>query len=230
MFDNFVFSGLGLFGLVAVVWLAIGVVLSVVMGRRGHNGFGWLVTGTLLGPFGIVLAVDAGRHGEGLTPLSVPRAERSTADTAPAPAPAGAGPVDVLFGSDGSPESAVALDAAVALLGDRVGRLTVAMVVPYGDVTAPERRAKESLRRLTDRTPGADLEILHGNPSTALRQFAAEGGYGLIVVGSRGKGLTNAFLGSAAEELSRRSEIPVLVVGERQRAATLQPVGVGRQP
>ncbi|MEA2686857.1 MAG: hypothetical protein QOE93_2052 [Actinomycetota bacterium] len=221
MFDNFVFSGLGVFGLVAVIWLATGVVLSVVMGRRGHNGFGWLVTGTLLGPFGIVLAVDAGRHGEHLAPLAVP---------GPGPSTAGAGPVHVLFGSDGSPESATALDAAVALLGDRLGRLTVATVVPYGDVTAPERRAKEGLRRLTDRAPAADLEVLHGHPSTALRQFAAEGGYGLIVVGSRGNGLTNAFLGSAAEELARHSEIPVLVVGERQRVAALQPVGVGRQP
>jgi nucleotide-binding universal stress UspA family protein len=136
----------------------------------------------------------------------------------------------VLFGSDGSPESAAALDAAVALLGDRLGRLTVATVVPFGDVTAPERRAKEGLRRLTDRAPGANLEVLHGHPSAALRQFAAEGGYGLIVVGSRGKGLTNAFLGSAADELAHHSEIPVLVVGERQRVAALQSVGVGRLP
>ncbi|MEA2826536.1 MAG: hypothetical protein QOG43_975 [Actinomycetota bacterium] len=226
MFDNFVGSGLGLFGLVAVLWLATGVVLSIVMGRRGHNGFGWLVTGTLLGPFGVVLAVDAGRHGERLAPMMVTASAHATAATAEAPA--GTGPVDVLFGSDGSPEAAAALDAAVALLGDRIGRLTVATVVPYGDITAPERRATEGLRRLTQRVPAADLEVLHGHPSAALRRFAAERGYGLIVVGSRGKGLTNAFLGSAAEELARHSEIPVLVVGERQRVAAREPIGAGR--
>ncbi len=220
MFENFSSNGIGLLGLVAVIWLATGVVLSIVMGRRGHNGFGWLVTGTLLGPFGVVLAVDASRHGERLEPLSLP---------SPAPT-TGTGPVDVLFGSDGSPESAAALDTALALLGDRLGRLTLATVVPYGDVAAPERRAKEALRLLTDRAPASDLEILHGHPSAALRQFAAEGGYGLIVVGSRGKGLTNAFLGSAADELSHHSEIPVLVVGQRQRVADRQPVGAGRQP
>jgi nucleotide-binding universal stress UspA family protein len=220
MFENFSSSGIGLVGLVAVIWLATGVLLSIVMGRRGHNGFGWLVMGTLLGPFGVALAVDAGRHGERLEPQSVP---------GPASA-AGTGPVDVLFGSDGSPESATALAAALALLGDRLGRLTLATVVPFGDVTAPERRAKAALRLLRDRAPASDLEVLHGHPSAALRQFAAEGGYGLIVVGSRGRGLTNALLGSAADELSHHSEIPVLVVGERQRVADRQPVGAGRQP
>ena len=44
---------------VASTWLAIGLVLSLVMGRRGHDSFGWLVTGTLMGPFGVALAVDA---------------------------------------------------------------------------------------------------------------------------------------------------------------------------
>ncbi len=47
----------------------------------------------------------------------------------------------------------------------------------------------------------------------ALRQAATEGGYELIVVGTRGKGLTNHILGSAASELARDSKIPVLLVG-----------------
>lgn len=43
------------FSLVLVVgagWLAIGLVLAVVMGRRGHSGFAWLVVGTVMGPIG----------------------------------------------------------------------------------------------------------------------------------------------------------------------------------
>ena len=35
-------------------WLAIGVVLSVVMGRRGHFGPGWGILGAMLGPFAVV--------------------------------------------------------------------------------------------------------------------------------------------------------------------------------
>lgn len=40
MFNGFESFALG----VAVVWLAIGVVLSVLMSRRGHAGFPWLVS------------------------------------------------------------------------------------------------------------------------------------------------------------------------------------------
>ncbi len=222
MFDSF-----GFFVFIAITWVATGVVLAVVMGRRGHNGFGWLVTGSLLGPLGVVLAVDARRHAEQLEPLPV----RDVA-----PITVGTGPVDVLVGADGSPESEAAMDSVLALLGDRLGRLTLARVVPYGDIAAPERQATEGLRRLTGRVPAADLEVLHGHPSAALRQCAVEGGYQLIVVGARGKGLTKGILGSAATELSRDCEIPVLLVGERQRAAATspargtEPVGVGSRP
>jgi nucleotide-binding universal stress UspA family protein len=201
------------FAVVAGSWLAIGLVLSIVMGRRGHNGFGWFVLGAMLGPFGVVLAVVTRRNGERLRPVPV---------VGRVPATPGSGPVDVLVGSDGSPESAAALDAAVELFGERLGRLTVATVVPFGDVKAPERRAAEGLRRLTGpgrgRTP--DLEVLHGHPSAALRQCAVEGGYEVIAVGTRGKGLSKAILGSAASELARDSGIPVMLVGERPAAAT----------
>ncbi len=47
---------------VAAAWLVIGLVLSLVMGRRGHDGFSWLVMGSLLGPLAIVLALNSSRH------------------------------------------------------------------------------------------------------------------------------------------------------------------------
>jgi nucleotide-binding universal stress UspA family protein len=42
----------------------------------------------------------------------------------------------------------------------------------------------------------------------------------VIAVGTRGKGLSKAILGSAASELARDSGIPVMLVGERPAAAT----------
>ena len=42
---------------VAGLWAAIGLVLSVVMGRRGHSGFSWLLLGAILGPLAFVLAI-----------------------------------------------------------------------------------------------------------------------------------------------------------------------------
>jgi nucleotide-binding universal stress UspA family protein len=197
------------FGLVlaiAACWVAIGLTLSVVMGRRGHDTAGWLVLGTLLGPLAVALAVDAERHEERLEPARLPGGPRT---------PAGQGPVDLLVGFDGSAESADAVQTAVELLGPRIGRLTVATVLPYDDVRGEERQAHEELRRLAARMPGrgVELEVLHGHPATALRSFACDGGYELIAVGTRGAGITKAILGSAATELARDSEVPVLLVG-----------------
>ena len=90
---------------VAVAWLSIGLTLSLVMGRRGHDAFSWLILGTLFGPLGAVFAVEA-RGEEHMRPeLVAPRTS------------GGSGPVDVLVGIDGSPESTSALRAAVELLG-----------------------------------------------------------------------------------------------------------------
>ncbi len=199
-------DSLGFFVVIGAAWLAIGLVLSVVMGRRGHDTFSWLLLGTVLGPLAVVLAVEAGRHDERLRPAPV---------TGGTSASAGNGPVDVLVGYDGSPESTAAIDAVVGLLGDRIGRLTAATVIPYGDVKEPERLATEALRQLRGRMSGlsAQAEVLHGHPSDALRQYATEGGYELIAVGTRGKGLNNAVFGSAASELSHDSKVPVLLVG-----------------
>jgi len=198
-----------LFVAVGVSWLVIGIALSIVMGRRGHNGFGWLVLGTLLGPLGVVLAVDAWRHSEQAPPAPL---------GAGIPPIMGTGPVDVLVGFDGSPESIAVIDAVVELFGDRLGRLTVTTVVPFGDIRLQERLAREALLRLGGRTPGwtLELEVLHGHPSVAIGQYATENDYDVIAVGTRGTGITKAILGSAASELARHSKVPVLVVGGAQ--------------
>jgi len=196
--------------IIAGAWLAIGLTLSLVMNRRGHNGFGWLVIGTVLGPIALVLAIDAARHDEVLEPATVQQA----------PATERSGAVDVLVGYDGSPESRVAIDAAARQVGDRLGRLTVATVIPYDNVVEAERRARAALTGLA-RDGGEDVrrvteyKVLHGRPSDALREWATLDGYELIAVGSRGTGLSKRILGSAAEELSQGGDVPVLVVGEQ---------------
>ena len=138
-------DSLGFFVVIGAAWLAIGLVLSIVMGRRGHDSFSWLLLGTVLGPLAVVLAVEAGRHDERLRPAPV---------GAGTPVAAGNGPVDVLVGYDGSPQSTAAIDAVAGLLGDRLGRLMVTTVIPYGQVREPERLATEALRSLIGRVPG----------------------------------------------------------------------------
>src|SRR5690348_5187902 len=99
------------------------------MGRRGHDSFGWLVLGTVLGPLGVILAIAA-RSDEKLDPARLRLGPRAI--------PA-SGTIDVLVGYDGSAESLAALQTVPALLGDRLGRLTVATVVPYDQVRESER-------------------------------------------------------------------------------------------
>jgi nucleotide-binding universal stress UspA family protein len=209
MFDSF-----GFVAAVIAAWLAIGVALAVVMGRRGHDSVAWFVVGTLMGPFAVLLAVDAWRHGE-----------ESQADTVGAGAARGGGAVDVLVGYDASAESAAALEAVISVLGERIGRLGVATVVPYGDIPERERAATDRLRRLADESSVrvTRLEVLRGHPSEALRHCAVTEGYDMIAVGARGSGITKAVLGSAATELARDSEVPVLVVGGARNGTPLTP-------
>lgn len=193
--------------LIAASWLAIGFTLSLVMGRRGHGSFGWLILGTVLGPLALVLAIDAIRHDEVLKPVLVRQG------TAGAPA----GMIDVIAGYDGSPESKAAIEASIRLLGDRLGRLTVASVVPFDNIQEPERRARDDLRRIAEAGGIGDritaFTVLHGRPSEALRQWAAEEGYDLIAVGARGSGMSKRVVGSNAHELAEGGKVPVLIVG-----------------
>jgi hypothetical protein len=127
---------------VGVVWLVIGVATAVVMGRRGHDPFAWLVLGIMLGPLALPLAVGTARH-PGLT-----RPRRLLAG-----APAG-GQVDLLVGIDGSAQAAAAMDAALDALGARLGRLTLAAVTDVDATVAHQReeaRLRQELQRQADR-------------------------------------------------------------------------------
>jgi nucleotide-binding universal stress UspA family protein len=111
--------------------------------------------------------------------------------------------VDVLVGIDGSPESAAATTAALELLGDRVGRLTLVAVTDLDDSYAGrEQRARlrEELKRQAEavrawlqerdgpvqarQTVAPELQLMSGRPATTLDTIAAEDGYELLVVGA----------------------------------------------
>ncbi len=192
---------------VALVWLATGLVLAVVMGRRGHDPFAWLVIGAVFGPVAIPLAVDACLHGEDSRVQILSHMWSR-----------GAGPVDVLAGIDGSRECRAALDAAVELLGVRIGRLTLATVVPYDGGTENEDSARVTLEAaaiLLERPHRQ--EILRGRPAPALLRQAMLDGYDLLVIGAKGAGAAETVLGSTAMELARTAQVPVLMMGAGQK-------------
>jgi nucleotide-binding universal stress UspA family protein len=207
--------------LLMATFVCIGLVLAIVMGRLGHSPFAWGLLGLVLGPIALLLALAAAR---GQQPWS-----RLVAAGVP-----GSGPVDVLVGIDGSPESAAATTAALDLLGERVGRLTLVAVAELDDSVAGreqqerlqgelERQAEAVrvwLREHRQHDQGAppvvpELVLRSGQPAAVLDRIAAEDGYGLLVVGARGAGLSSVLLGSVATRLAARASVPVLVIGER---------------
>jgi len=114
--------------LVVVLWILIGVIASVVMGRRGHASFTWLLLGALLGPLVIPVGLSADRSARRPDPRLQVRRLREGGS--------GAGPVDVLVGIDGSDRSIEALRAAVGLFSEGIGRLTLAGVIDFDSARA----------------------------------------------------------------------------------------------
>jgi nucleotide-binding universal stress UspA family protein len=166
----------------------------------------WLVLAIVFGPLVLPLAVRALHHDR-------PGLLRRLSTGHPGP-----GSVDVLVGIDGSEAAVDALRSVIDILGDRLGRLTLAAVVDYdvamGSGLAEERdRAETQLRRaagVIGLVPGTI--VLSGRPAEALRKHAVEEGYELMAVGRRGGGASRTLLGSVAAELARGGDVPVLIV------------------
>jgi nucleotide-binding universal stress UspA family protein len=195
-----------------LVWLAIGVVASLVMGRRGHEPFIWGTLGAALGPLVIPLASG-----------SVQR-ERDAARSVLGEGSAGPGAVNVLVGVDGSAESRAALYRVVDLLGPQIGRLTLAAVLDFDsaeelDGSDAQRAAIEQLDAATREAERAWTRgtvgrmLLVGSPATALVAHARESGDDLIAIGCRGQGASRIAFGSVATRLARSTEVPVFIVG-----------------
>ena len=60
-----------------------------------------------------------------------------------------------------------------------------------------------------------ELQLMSGPPARTLDTIAAEDGYGLLVVGARGAGMSSVLLGSVATRLAARASVPVLVIGDQ---------------
>jgi nucleotide-binding universal stress UspA family protein len=194
--------------IIVVVWAAIGVVTALVMGRRGFSPWAWLFIGVVLGPLVVPLAVASVREGR---PVMLERLSEGRP---------GEGGTHVLIGIDGSDAARGALGAALNVVGDALGRCTLAAVIDRDTARAPvalreeRQRLQEAIDAAARSIPAVkpDAVLLEGKPADALARFAADGGYELIAVGRRGRGATKALLGSTAEALARGADIPVLIV------------------
>jgi nucleotide-binding universal stress UspA family protein len=145
--------------------------------------------------------------------------------------PTGSGFQRILVAVDGS---AHALDAArvAARLARALGARLGVLMVYHGpseslgepNYSATLSRALEEARHTVEAArrvvldaggPEPDMEWLDGSPAETIIAVGRDGGYDLIVMGTRGRGrLGSALLGSVSSTVAAKAGRPVVVVGE----------------
>jgi nucleotide-binding universal stress UspA family protein len=181
------------------LWVVCGASSAVLMARRGHDPATWTLLGLLFGPVAPLFAAEA--IGEERT------AEARVLDRGVAEP----GSVHLVAGVDGSPESVAAVRSAVALLHGRLGRIAIAVVVPYDADAGPHWRCALAAAAQELEPASPTTVELRGEPAAALRRYALDEGFDVIVVGARGRGRSGSPLGSVALRLASGSPVPVLI-------------------
>ena len=192
--------------LIAATWAVIGILLAVVMRRKGYDFFQWLVVGVVLGPLAVPLAIERSLvHG---------RALRQSKHT---PTGDSVG-FDVLAGLDGTADAVNALDSALGLFGGLVTSVTIATVLNYDSQSsltglADQTEAQLALDSVADRLTVSPVTttLLYGRPDQALAEFARTAGIELIVIGARRRDVSHAMFGSATARLADGCQIPLFV-------------------
>ncbi|MET8087958.1 universal stress protein [Micromonospora sp. NPDC005197] len=172
----------------------------LVLGSRGHGGFGGLLAGST------AVAVAAHAH----CPVVVVRDGTASGPEAP-----------VAVGVDGSEPSLVALGFAVERAAQRRVPLRVLHAWTPGPEAAagtPDEQAavEEALEPWRRTFPELDitLDLVAGSPAGTLIESSRSAQ--LVVVGSRGRGgLAGMLLGSVSQQLIQHAGCPVAVVRER---------------
>jgi nucleotide-binding universal stress UspA family protein len=194
--------------LVVVAWIAIGLVAGYVMARRGHQPLAWWALGAVFGPLVLVLAID-----------SILREKQAGAEVLET-GKTGPGSQKVLVGVDGSPESLAALSAVVDILGSRISEIMLAGVVPYEGELPGTNTARNLAEAASGVSPAPTTIQLTGDPGNELAALAQRDRYDLLVIGTRGRGLSSTMLGSVARHLMAQAAVPLLVVNRRAAAVS----------
>lgn len=191
----------GALALLATAWIAVGFGTAYLMARRGHDPFTWWYMGAVLGPLAIPMAASRLRQHGSAAASELKMGTR------------GGGSVDVLVGIDGSPESHRAMEDAINIVGSRIGRLCLAMVEDFDAPMRTDGSVQAALEDAAAKLPYRDpaTVVLTGKPATALLEYASSGAFDLIVVGSRGRGMSKLLLGSVAQQMARSATVPILI-------------------
>jgi nucleotide-binding universal stress UspA family protein len=148
---------------------------------------------------------------------------------------------DILIPTDGSDSAELAARHGVVLAeayGSRIHALSVVderdydggvvdgeTVVSEGRAAAEReaRRAVESVADLVD--SDVVTEVTFGVPSEAILAYAAEAGIDLVAMGTHGRtGVRRFIIGSVAEKVVRRADVPIVTVRASDTAPAWPPI------
>jgi len=135
---------------------------------------------------------------------------------------------EILVPTDGSPASEAAIEHAIDLAAQYGARLHALYVVDgaaYSTLEAGSEIVVEALRsegetatqRVADAAADAGTDttttVTTGTAYQSIRDYVAENGIDMIVMGTHGrKGLDRYLLGSVTERVVRTADVPVLTV------------------
>jgi len=183
------------------IWIVIGIATAIVMGRRGHRPYTWVLLGAFLGPLVVVPALEAIGSESGASE-SRPTTRKQ-------------GRLSLLVGLDGWAESRAALAQALHLFAGAGPRVTMVEILDFereiDETTHPGHELRDDVIAATERAP--ELVALLGDPAERLKSLARSDDFHAIVIGRRGRGATKMVMGSGAAALTAGSPIPVLVGG-----------------
>ncbi|MDS0282864.1 universal stress protein [Haloarcula onubensis] len=188
----------------------------VVMGTHGRSGLRRYLTGSVaervvrLSPVPVltVRATEASAVGEGYD--------------------------DILLPTDGSERAAAAVAPALAVADAFGSTVHVVSVVNVGDIATGaetsvpaelldelEDAAADATAAVASETQAAGVDavtdVWTGRPKHDLLEYVDDHDIEMVVMGTHGRtGLERVLLGSTAEALVRRAEVPVMTVGEER--------------
>jgi nucleotide-binding universal stress UspA family protein len=128
----------------------------------------------------------------------------------------------ILVAYDGGLPARRALDTAIDLAKTYGALISVVSVVPvhpgrapmdpWDDVSTHQQELDDAKAVLAEHGIKAELLEPFGDPATTIERIAVDGGYDLVVIGSRGLGaLSRFFQGSVSEHVVTHADTPVLV-------------------
>ena len=192
---------------VVTLWVLAGLAAVVVLlARQGYRDRLWYLLGAVLGPLFIPIAAERARRDV----VVLERTGRRAADAGP---PA----ITAVVGVDGSVESRQAVRDAGRFFGGDDTRVVLLTVVDpdVGESGDPRWQAADDLLiDCKNLLPDSSQPVLHigrGQPARVLLDVARTEGADVLVLGRRGKGLSTRILGSVAEQVTRRSGLPVVL-------------------